>query len=124
MTFENTQNISKIVFRPKAPSHCLCPLRQLLCDKLAEKGKKPILPHYINNFTIEFTPGKVICDYLDVEEWIRENIDNETLTIEDSVSKLFDYVASTYEPAHLKVTSEVYDALHGPAIVTKESKGA
>ena len=121
MKFENKQNISKIVFRPKSPSHCLCPLGQLLCDKLAKQGGKPMLPHYTNNFIIEMIPGKVICDYLDVEEWIKENIDNETLTIEDSVSMLFDYLYEEYEPAHLKVTSEVYDALHGPATVTKES---
>lgn len=124
MKFENKQQISKIVFKPKEPSHCLCPLGQLFCDKRKEKGKKPILPHYTNHFTIEFIPGKVICDYLDVEEWIRENIDNETLTIEDSVAKLYDYLISEYEPAQLKVTSEVDDALHGAAVVTKESKDA
>lgn len=122
MTFENKQKITSIVFQPKEPSHCLCPLGQILCDKLAKNGSKPILPHYTNHFTIEFIPGKVICDYLDVEDWIRENIDNETLTIEDAVSNLFDYLMKTYKPAHLKVTSNVSDALHGPAQVTKESK--
>lgn len=121
MQFKNTQKISKIVFSPKEPSHCLCPLGQLFCDKTAKKGKKALLPHYTNNFTIEFTPGEVICDYLDVEDWIRENIDNETLTIEDSVAMLYGYLETTYKPAHLKVTSDVYDALHGPATVTKET---
>lgn len=121
MTFENKQGITEIVFQPKNACHNLCPLGQLLCDKLAQNGGKPMLPHYTNKFTITFNPGKVICDYLDVEDWIQENLNDETLTIEDAVSMLFDHLQKTYEPVHLLVESFVDDALHGSVVVRKES---
>ena len=121
-TFKNIQNISEIVFRPKNACHNLCPLGQLYCDELSKNGSKPMLPHYTNKFTITFTPGEVICDYLDVEKWIQNNLNDETLTIEDAVSKLFDYLEEEYNPAHLIVESYVDDALHGAVNVKKETK--
>lgn len=121
MTFENKQGITEIIFRPKNACHNLCPLGQLYCDELAKKGDKPMLPHYTNKFTIHFYPGKDICDYLDVEKWIHENLNDETLTIEDAVSMLFNHVFDTYKPAHLVVESFVDDALHGEVLVRKES---
>ena len=122
MTFENKQGITEIIFRPKNACHNLCPLGQLYCDELAKDGSKPMLPHYTNKFTIHFYPGKVICDYLDVEKWIHDNLNDETLTIEDAVSLLFNHVNETYEPAHLVVESFVDDALHGEVLVRKEKE--
>lgn len=119
--FENKQKISTIVFKPKSACHNLCPLGQLYCDELAKDGSKPILPHYTNNFTIEFWPNKIIFDYIDIEKWITRNLNDETLVIEDCVAMLFDYIKKTYEPKVLRVTSEVNDALHGPVVVTKSS---
>lgn len=121
MTFENKQKISEIIFKPREACHNLCPLGQLYCDELAKNGSKPRLPHYTNHFKITFVPDKVICDYLDVEKWIKENLNDETLTIEDAISKLFDYLEDEYKPAYLLVESFVNDALHGEVIVRKES---
>ena len=80
------------------------------------------MPHYTNNFTIEFVPAEFIFDYLDVEKWIEDKLNNETLIIEDCVAMLFDYINETYQPEFLAVTSEVNDALHGPVVVTKTSE--
>lgn len=118
--FENTQKITSIVFKPK-PTHNFCPLGQLYCDKLAENGSKPILPHYTNHFTIRMEKMKVVCDYIDVEEWIARNINDESLTIEDSVALLYGYMMDTYNPGYLSVESAVDDALHGAVVVTKTS---
>jgi len=122
--FKNTQKISSITFRPKNSCHNLCPLGQLYCDELAKDGSKPLLPHYTNQFTIDFVPGEFVCDYIDVEKWIDQNLNNETLIIEDCVAMLFDYINTTYKPKWLQVESFVDDALHGPVKVTRvtESK--
>ena len=94
----------------------------MYCDEKAKDGSKPLLPHYTNNFTIEFVPAEFIFDYLDVEKWIEDKLNNETLIIEDCVAMLFDYINETYQPEFLAVTSEVNDALHGPVVVTKTSE--
>lgn len=121
--FKNTQKITGIIFQPKLPSHCFCPLGKLYCDKEAENsGKKAQLPHYTNNFKITFQPNELICDYCDVEEFIKEKINDETLIIEDCVDILFNYIYETYQPKYLLVESYVPDAVHGPVTVIKESE--
>lgn len=120
--FKNTQKISSIVFRPRNTCHNLCPLGQLYCDELAKDGSKPMLPHYTNNFEITFVPKEYVCDYIDVEKWIKEKLNDETMIIEDAVSLLYDYLMDTYKPEYLKVVSTVTDAIHGPVVVTRESK--
>jgi len=119
--FKNTQKISEIVFEPKEVCHNLCPLGQLWCDEQVKNGDRPRLAHYTNHFKIHMVPGDLICDYLDVEKWIRDNLNDSTIVIEDAVSKLFDYLDSTYKPKHLKVESYVDDAIHGPVTVVRES---
>ena len=119
--FRNTQKVSYIVYEPKT-THNLCPLGQLYCDELSRDGSKPELPHYTNHFTITLVPGDFICDYIEVEKWIREKINNETLVIEDAVSMLFNYMMETYKPRHLIVESHVEDAMHGVVTVVKESE--
>ena len=119
--FQNTQKITKIVFEPKS-THNFCPLGQLYCDKMAKNGSKPSLPHYTNHFKITFIPDTILCDYVDVEEWIHEKINDETLIIEDCVSMLFDYINDTYKPSYLKVESYVPDAVHGPVTIERETQ--
>lgn len=119
--FKNTQKVTKIVFEPLV-THNFCPLGQLLCDRLAKDGSKKLLPHYTNHFKITMIPGEYVCDYVDVEDWIKENINNENLIIEDCVTLLFDYVYDTYKPTYLKVETHVDDAMHGAVTVERESQ--
>ena len=118
--FKNTQKITKITFEP-ATTHNFCPLGQLFCDELAKDGSKPQLPHYTNHFRITFVPGEFICDYIDVEKWIKKEINDESLIIEDAVSNLYDYVMETYHPEYLLVETYVDDAMHGAVNVQRES---
>ena len=119
--FKNTQKISQIVFMPKEACHNLCPLGQLYCDEMAKDGEAPQLAHYTNKFKITFNPADLVCDYIDVEKWIKKNLNDKKLIIEDAVTMLFDYIESTYQPAYLKVESYVDDAIHGPVSVIRES---
>lgn len=120
--FKNTQKITQIIFEPKNACHNLCPLGQLYCDKLAKNGEKRLLPHYTNRFKITIVPDEFVCDYIDVEEWITNNINDETLIIEDAVSMLYDYITTTYNPKELRVESYVNDAVHGSVTVIREER--
>lgn len=120
--FKNDQKISKIVFSPKEPCHNFCPLGQLYCNEIAQEGEKPKLAHYTNHFTITFYPNALICDYCDVEKWVRNNLNDRDLIIEDCVSMLFDYINDTYKPKYLLVESFVDDAVHGPVTISRETK--
>ena len=121
MTFRNKQKITRIVFEPKNTCHNLCPLGQLYCDELAKDGSKPSLAHYTNHFRITFEPDEFVCDYIDVEKWIKEHLNDEKLIIEDCVTMLYDYLFETYKPKYLMVESFVDDAIHGPVSVMRES---
>ena len=93
--FENEQKISKIVM--KGRSHNFCPLGNA---------------HYTNHFTIEMEPNKCIPDYLEVERFIKENINDKKLIIEDSVAILADYIYDKFAPKFVIVSSHVTDAAH------------
>lgn len=118
--FKNTQGITKIIFSPKKECHNICPLGQEYINKITPRGKEPVPAHYTNHFTIELSCSNLVPDYCDIEEWIDNNLLNQTLIIEDCVNMLYNYINTTYKPLTLKVTSKVVDAVHGPVEVVKE----
>lgn len=117
--FENTQQISYITFRPRNGCHNICPLGQEYVNRTTPEGKVPVPAHYTNFFTIQMKCNELVPDYCDIEEWINDNLSNQTLIIEDCVKMLFDYIWTTYKPEHLEVMSKVDDAVHGPVEVVK-----
>ena len=104
MFIENKNKISEIILKGK--SHNFCPIGQ---------------SHYTNQYVVEMFPDKVIPDYLDVQEFIRKEINDKELIIEDCVSMLFNHISITYNPKFLKVSSNVVDAVHPEVTVVKES---
>ena len=100
--FKNTMHVNEIEMKIVARSYC----------PLGQDG-------YTNRFTVLFSPNEVIPDYIDVEKWVQKNItESSVLTIEDSVSLLYNYLNDTYKPMFLTITSEVDDAAHFPVKVT------
>lgn len=101
--FANTMEIDEITMSISAKAYC--PL-----------GKD----NYTNQFSIMFEPQDTIPDYIDIEIWVKEHInESKVLTIEDSVHELYEYLLVNYNPSSLKVTSSVDDAAHFPVKVTK-----
>ena len=105
--FKNEQKITKIVMH--GVSHNFCPLGQA---------------NYTNRFTMEFYPDDLIADYLEVEEFIKSEINDKDLIIEDAISLLFNYLVETFEPKGLKVSSLVLDAKHPEVLVERGERYA
>ena len=119
--FVNTQKISYIKFRPRNGCHNICPLGQEYVNRNTPEGKVRVPAHYTNFFTSEMQCGELVPDYCDIEDWINDNLSNQTLIIEDCVDMLYNYVYDTYKPITLQVTSKVDDAVHGPVEVVKST---
>lgn len=104
MRQDNSQEITKIILKPKAT--CYCPLGD---------------DWYTNEFEITMYPVDYYPDYCDVEKWLNENVRDKSLIIEDAVKLVYDYINETYEPCSLRVISYVNNVeSHSPVIVTKE----
>ena len=68
---------------------------------------------------MKMQPGKYIPDYLEVQQFIKENINDQRLIIEDAVAILYDYLSKTFQPLTLCVESLVTDARHPEVTVRK-----
>lgn len=101
MKQENKQKIFNITMHPE---------RRLFCP-LGEDW-------YTASLHIEFTPDRYYPDYCDVDKWLNKNINEQSLTIEDAVRKVNDYLQEEYHPKDVTVTAVVNDATHMPVEVT------
>ena len=84
--FENRYGVRKIVYKQKC--RCFCPI-----------GKTD----YTNEFTVTMEPAEIIPDYCEIDKFIRECLEGESLVIED--------------PSWIMVESAVNDAPHGNVVV-------
>lgn len=99
---ENKQGITEIIMTPSVI--CKCAIGQ---------------DWYTNNFTITFVPKNHYPDYMEVDEWLNENLRGRELNIEDAVEQMGKYLLR-YEPLSLTVETEVKDVLtHFPVKVKK-----
>lgn len=95
---ENKEKVKYIEMYPKA--RCFCPI-----------GKA----WYTNRFKVSVFPRDCYFDYLDVENFIKEEIEGKSLTIEGACKKLYDYLKKDVED--IQVESHVNDAVHFPVKV-------
>jgi hypothetical protein len=52
-------------------------------------------------------PNKVYPDYMEVKDFISENVDGKVMNIETVVEKIYLYIMNEYEPVSLKVINHV-----------------
>ncbi len=97
----NNEYILKIKMNPSA--HVFCPLGQAW---------------YTLNLNIEMLPDGVIPDYVEVQQWINENLDGKTLSIEDAICNCANYFKTEYTPKQINIDAVVNDAAHFPVIVS------
>lgn len=101
---ENTQNISKIIMKPWTIFKC----------QIGQDWFK-------NNLTIEFVPDKCYPDYMDVVEYMKDEIDGAEMNIEDMLDKVYTWLNETYSPKSLKITDTVIGSkTHFDVTVIKE----
>lgn len=99
--FKNEYGVSKIKYTQKC--RCFCPI-----------GKAD----YTNNFTVTITPKKWIPDYCEIDKFIRESLEGESLVIEEAAYKLKQKIVEDVHPRKVTVESAVNDAVHGNVVVT------
>lgn len=62
---------------------------------------------YKNELEIEFVPADCYPDYMDVNDYIMQEIDGQELNIEDVVDKVYQYLQVNYEPQSLVVIDHI-----------------
>lgn len=82
---ENKEDIDRIVMRPTAIVKC-----QIGQD------------WYNNQLEIIFVPSEYYPDYIEVQNWIMENVDGKEMNIEEVVDEVYKHMM-IYKPAHLCV---------------------
>ena len=100
---ENIYKVKSIEI--EASAKCFCPLGP---------------DWYTNQFCIYMDPGQKIPDYCDIDRWIRENLNGQSLIIEDATNRLYQHVMKEYEPFFCSIDNCVEDARHSKVTITVE----
>lgn len=102
MIIENTQGITKIIYKTRTRNYC--PI-----------GKD----WYTSNIQAEIKPNKTIPDYIDLDKFVAEQINQKEMIIEDVINALYSHISIEYAPKSLTVENKVNDAAHSEVIVSK-----
>lgn len=100
---KNTQKINKITMKPVAYTKCAI-------------GQD----WYKNELEIVFVPALYYPDYIEVNEWIMENIDGKELNIEDVNDHIYKFLTEEYHPQSLTIKNSIVGCkTHFDVIVEK-----
>lgn len=99
-SFPNSMGIDTIKMGGIA-ERCFCPIGQTWCTY---------------NISIEMTPGDIICDYLEVQEFLKTM--PHKVTLEECAANVCTHM-KTYEPVRVTVSVSCNDASHFPVVVAK-----
>ena len=102
----NKENITSIVMKPTAYVKCC----------IGQDWFK-------NELEITFIPYECYPDYIQVRDWIMNNIDGREMNIEQVVSEIYNMLVNEYNPSYLRVAANIVDSnSHFDVIVTKSMK--
>ena len=87
---QNKEGITSIMMYPTA--YTLCAIGQ---------------DWYKSQLEIQMIPDKVYPDYMQVKDYISDNIDGKEMNIETVVDVIYKYLSETYAPSYLRVTNHV-----------------
>lgn len=94
LMIKNNEKVKFIKMYPKAK--CFCPIGEAW---------------YTNQFEIELIIDDEYCDYLDVKNFVKKEIEGQVLTIEKACYKLYEYF-KMQKFKKVKIVSNVNDATH------------
>lgn len=100
--FENTMGIDSITMGP-INTKVFCPIGKTWCTY---------------EVTIKVNPDRFVCDYLDVDEFVKKGAPREA-TMEDFCSNVLDYMLSSIGPKAATVEVACHDASHMPVSLSK-----
>ena len=87
---KNAENVTKIIMKPEAVAKC----------KIGQDW-------YKMHFEIEFLPEDCYPDYIEVNDFVMEQIDGKELNIEEAAKILYDMLSRSYDPKSVKVTNHI-----------------
>lgn len=73
---------------------------------------------YTNQFHIDMDVANCIPDYVELDKWVDENINGQSMIIEAAVAKVREYIVKEYKPISCTVRSYVDDAKHSDVCVS------
>lgn len=76
--------------------------------------------YYTAHITVDFVPETAMMDYLDEENFFKNEIQGSKLIIEDVVQMVYKHLSKEYSPKYLKVKVYAENATHFPVTVEKE----
>ena len=86
---ENKENVTKIVMKPTSFVKCRIGQDWYKCE-----------------FVVIFIPGKCYPDYMQVNEFVMQEIDGRELNIEEAARVLYDHLKK-YDPEYLQVRNHI-----------------
>lgn len=102
MIIENTQGITQIIYKAKTKNYC--PIGR---------------DWYTSNIQAQIEPDNIIPDYIDLDKFVAEQINQKEMIIEDVVNTLYNHISAKYKPKSLTITIKVDDAAHSEVVVSK-----
>lgn len=87
----NNENVTKIVMRPIAYTKC----------KIGQDW-------FLNKFEVIFEPDEYYPDYMEVNQFILENIEGQEMNIEHAAQCLCNYLKQ-YNPKRVQVVNHISD---------------
>lgn len=89
---KNSENVQEIIMHPSAYTKC-----QIGQD------------WFLNRFEVHFYPDKYYPDYIEVADFIQENIEGKELNIEQAAAILRDFLLSEYNPEKVTVIDHIQE---------------
>ena len=103
-TIKNTQKVTRIIMKPVAITKCII-------------GSD----WYRNDLEIEFYPAETYPDYMEIDDFIFNEVDGKEYNIEDVVDVIHGMLIDTYCPRKVVVRDRVTNSkTHFDVIVEKE----
>lgn len=97
---KNEYKVKEIIINERI--RCYCPL-----------GKD----WYSGDLEAQIFVDEEIPDYLDVDNFIKNEIDGKAYIIEETAHMFYEYLMNTLHPVSLHVTATVKDATHAPVVI-------
>lgn len=85
----NQEQVTNIIMRPHACVKCQIGQDWYPCE-----------------FEVKFEPSDYYPDYMEIEQFVKDEIDGHELNIEQAAKRLYDFLIN-YEPRHLIVINHV-----------------
>ena len=96
-----------------------CGVKMLIMTPTIRVVSKSSLTSLTAEFKITMVPSDSVPDYQEFHNWIRANVDNQKISLEEAACKLEKIIHETWEPKMLKIEASTPNTgIHFPVTIT------